>query len=149
AVAENALLRLARAAALAPALARARFSKAQRESSRSLATRRVSRTRSRARLAPGTSARIRSGEAPRSLRAPLGDDRRRRALRAQPIRAQPIAARKSLHSRARLRALSRGRKRFMTAQRPRALSGIKPNGVPHIGNYLGMIRPAIALQETH
>lgn len=32
---------------------------------------------------------------------------------------------------------------------PRALSGIKPTGMPHIGNYLGMIRPAIALQETH
>lgn len=33
--------------------------------------------------------------------------------------------------------------------KPRALSGIKPTGMPHIGNYLGMIRPAIALQETH
>jgi tryptophanyl-tRNA synthetase len=33
--------------------------------------------------------------------------------------------------------------------RPRALSGIKPTGMPHIGNYLGMIRSAIELQETH
>jgi tryptophanyl-tRNA synthetase len=33
--------------------------------------------------------------------------------------------------------------------RPRSLSGIKPTGTPHFGNYLGMIRPAIALQETH
>jgi tryptophanyl-tRNA synthetase len=33
--------------------------------------------------------------------------------------------------------------------RPRALSGIKPTGAPHLGNYLGMIRPAIALQDTH
>jgi len=34
-------------------------------------------------------------------------------------------------------------------QRPRALSGIKPTGAPHIGNYLGMIRQAIVLQDTH
>ncbi|MCA9563563.1 MAG: tryptophan--tRNA ligase [Myxococcales bacterium] len=33
--------------------------------------------------------------------------------------------------------------------RKRALSGIKPTGSPHLGNYLGMIRPAIELQETH
>ncbi|RME04139.1 MAG: tryptophan--tRNA ligase [Planctomycetota bacterium] len=31
----------------------------------------------------------------------------------------------------------------------RALSGIKSTGTPHIGNYLGMIRPAIELQEKH
>ncbi|MFT7581951.1 MAG: tryptophanyl-tRNA synthetase [Myxococcota bacterium] len=31
----------------------------------------------------------------------------------------------------------------------RSLSGIKSTGSPHLGNYLGMIRPAIALQETH
>jgi len=31
----------------------------------------------------------------------------------------------------------------------RSLSGIKPTGVPHLGNYLGMIRPAIELQQTH
>jgi tryptophanyl-tRNA synthetase len=31
----------------------------------------------------------------------------------------------------------------------RSLSGIKPTGVPHLGNYLGMIRPAIELQKTH
>lgn len=30
-----------------------------------------------------------------------------------------------------------------------SLSGIKPTGVPHLGNYLGMIRPAIELQKTH
>ncbi len=34
------------------------------------------------------------------------------------------------------------------ARRPRSLSGIKPTGTPHFGNYLGMIRPAIALQES-
>jgi len=31
----------------------------------------------------------------------------------------------------------------------RSLSGIKSTGAPHLGNYLGMIRPAIALQESH
>jgi tryptophanyl-tRNA synthetase len=31
----------------------------------------------------------------------------------------------------------------------RSLSGIKPTGIPHLGNYLGMIKPAIALQKTH
>ena len=32
----------------------------------------------------------------------------------------------------------------------RSLSGIKPtNGLPHLGNYLGMIRPALELQKTH
>jgi tryptophanyl-tRNA synthetase len=29
------------------------------------------------------------------------------------------------------------------------LSGIKPTGKPHLGNYLGMIKPALRLQETH
>jgi len=33
--------------------------------------------------------------------------------------------------------------------RLRALSGIKPTGTPHLGNYFGMVQPAIALQETH
>lgn len=33
--------------------------------------------------------------------------------------------------------------------RKRSLSGIKPSGPPHLGNYLGMIQPAIALQEDH
>ncbi|MDP6655458.1 MAG: tryptophan--tRNA ligase [SAR324 cluster bacterium] len=33
--------------------------------------------------------------------------------------------------------------------KPRSLSGIKPTGTPHLGNYLGMIKPAIQLQETH
>ena len=31
----------------------------------------------------------------------------------------------------------------------RSLSGIKPTGTPHLGNYLGMIKPAIKMQETH
>lgn len=31
----------------------------------------------------------------------------------------------------------------------RALTGIKPSGTVHIGNYLGMIRPAIGLAEHH
>ncbi len=30
---------------------------------------------------------------------------------------------------------------------PRSLTGIKPTGMPHLGNYLGMIRPAIQLTE--
>jgi len=32
-------------------------------------------------------------------------------------------------------------------RRPRSLSGIKSTGTPHLGNYLGMMRPAIELQE--
>ncbi len=32
-------------------------------------------------------------------------------------------------------------------ERKRSLSGIKPTGMPHLGNYLGMIQPAIELQE--
>lgn len=36
----------------------------------------------------------------------------------------------------------------MTAQL-RSLSGIKPTGNPHLGNYLGMIKPALRLQQTH
>lgn len=36
-----------------------------------------------------------------------------------------------------------------TAPLRRSLSGIKSTGSPHLGNYLGMIRPAIELQETH
>ncbi len=31
----------------------------------------------------------------------------------------------------------------------RSLSGIKPTGFPHLGNYLGMIRPAIDLQDDY
>lgn len=31
----------------------------------------------------------------------------------------------------------------------RVLSGIKPTGRPHLGNYLGMIRPALRLAEQH
>ena len=33
--------------------------------------------------------------------------------------------------------------------KPRSLSGIKPTGTPHLGNYLGMIKPAIKMQQTH
>ncbi len=33
--------------------------------------------------------------------------------------------------------------------RKRSLSGIKPTGMPHLGNYLGMIQPAVDLQEDH
>ena len=34
-------------------------------------------------------------------------------------------------------------------RKPRVLTGIKPSGIPHIGNYLGAIRPALALAKTH
>ncbi|MBI3992004.1 MAG: tryptophan--tRNA ligase [Candidatus Lambdaproteobacteria bacterium] len=34
-------------------------------------------------------------------------------------------------------------------RRKRTLSGIKPTGQPHLGNYLGMLKPALALQATH
>ncbi len=30
-----------------------------------------------------------------------------------------------------------------------AVTGIKPTGVPHVGNYLGMIRPALDLARRH
>ncbi len=30
-----------------------------------------------------------------------------------------------------------------------ALTGIKPTGTPHIGNYLGMIKPALGLVESY
>lgn len=33
--------------------------------------------------------------------------------------------------------------------RKRTLSGIKPTGNPHLGNYLGMLRPALAMQQSH
>jgi tryptophanyl-tRNA synthetase len=29
-----------------------------------------------------------------------------------------------------------------------ALTGIKPTGIPHIGNYLGAIQPALKLSES-
>ncbi|MGK5095453.1 tryptophan--tRNA ligase [Deltaproteobacteria bacterium TL4] len=32
---------------------------------------------------------------------------------------------------------------------PRALTGIKPTGSPHLGNYLGMLKPALQLQKGH
>ncbi|GIT09230.1 MAG: hypothetical protein CM1200mP30_28600 [Pseudomonadota bacterium] len=31
--------------------------------------------------------------------------------------------------------------------KPRSLSGIKPTGTPHLGNYLGMIKPAIQCRK--
>ena len=30
-----------------------------------------------------------------------------------------------------------------------SLTGIKPTGAPHIGNYFGMYKPAIALTDTY
>ncbi|MEE2751587.1 MAG: tryptophan--tRNA ligase [Myxococcota bacterium] len=32
---------------------------------------------------------------------------------------------------------------------PRALTGIQPSGIPHVGNLKGAIEPALTLQETH
>lgn len=37
----------------------------------------------------------------------------------------------------------------MLTPRKVALTGIKPTGIPHIGNYIGAIRPAIALAERY
>lgn len=37
----------------------------------------------------------------------------------------------------------------MVEKKKRSLSGIKPTGIPHLGNYLGMIQPAIELQEDY
>jgi tryptophanyl-tRNA synthetase len=34
------------------------------------------------------------------------------------------------------------------AERKRSLSGIKPTGTPHLGNYLGFLKPALKLQDT-
>lgn len=36
-----------------------------------------------------------------------------------------------------------------TAEAPRSLTGIKPTGMPHLGNYLGMIRPALEMTSSH
>ena len=33
--------------------------------------------------------------------------------------------------------------------KPISLTGIKPTGKPHIGNYLGMYRPALDLMKTY
>ena len=35
------------------------------------------------------------------------------------------------------------------ASRRRALTGVKPTGVPHLGNYLGAIRPGLQLAQQH
>src|SRR5262249_49778125 len=40
-----------------------------------------------------------------------------------------------------------GRSFAFSAHMKRILSGIKPTGAPHLGNYFGMMRPCIALQE--
>jgi len=37
----------------------------------------------------------------------------------------------------------------MTAPKRRTLSGIKPSGQPHLGNYLGFLRPAMQMMATH
>lgn len=37
----------------------------------------------------------------------------------------------------------------MNRKRKRVLTGIKPTGIPHLGNYLGAIRPAIELTRQH
>ncbi|MCK6545781.1 tryptophan--tRNA ligase [Myxococcota bacterium] len=37
----------------------------------------------------------------------------------------------------------------MSASKKRVLTGVKPTGVPHIGNYLGAIRPALELTKDH
>lgn len=37
----------------------------------------------------------------------------------------------------------------MSEKKKRSLSGIKSTGYPHLGNYLGMIEPAISLQEDY
>jgi tryptophanyl-tRNA synthetase len=37
----------------------------------------------------------------------------------------------------------------VTEDRRIALTGIKPTGTPHLGNYLGMIRPALELAKTY
>jgi tryptophanyl-tRNA synthetase len=36
-----------------------------------------------------------------------------------------------------------------TSARTRAVTGMKPTGAPHLGNYLGMIRPVLRLAEDH
>jgi tryptophanyl-tRNA synthetase len=36
-----------------------------------------------------------------------------------------------------------------SGQPPRSLTGIKPTGMPHLGNYLGMIRPALEMTASH
>ncbi len=38
--------------------------------------------------------------------------------------------------------------RAANPQRRRSLSGIKPTGTPHLGNYLGFLKPALKLQDT-
>jgi len=40
-------------------------------------------------------------------------------------------------------------KHFETPPVSRILSGIKPTGTPHLGNYLGFLKPALGLSQTH
>ncbi len=35
------------------------------------------------------------------------------------------------------------------SSRPRSLTGIQPTGMPHVGNLLGAMQPAVGLQDTH
>lgn len=37
----------------------------------------------------------------------------------------------------------------MNDKKQRALSGIQPSGIPHIGNFFGMMKPAVELQKKH
>ena len=37
----------------------------------------------------------------------------------------------------------------MSAHPKRTLSGIKPTGQPHLGNYLGFLKPALEMMDTH
>ena len=36
-----------------------------------------------------------------------------------------------------------------SARKLRVLTGVKPTGVPHLGNYLGAIRPSLELADKH
>ena len=44
-------------------------------------------------------------------------------------------------------ASAKGARSLFTMATPRILSGIKPTGAPHIGNFFGMMQPAIEWQE--
>jgi len=44
---------------------------------------------------------------------------------------------------------SQGYIRITNSMKKISLTGIKPTGAPHIGNYLGAIRPALELAKTH
>ena len=42
----------------------------------------------------------------------------------------------------------KGQKERRSSMAKIALTGIKPTGTPHIGNYLGMIKPALELAQS-